>query len=280
MATITTVYPLNLYEHDYLPDPTTVINATAVPSAIMHRLYNEIVTDLPLFAAHVGGLSATELVGSSMTTESIFTFDAHPFCKIQMPKDGSHATSKITMQLCNSNVSNLFYASNILTNSEYHKVYSYDELNSFRLTMYNSNDVNGVFFMQNGNINVKLLIVKVVNMSNQSDVKYFPIVFGADIRSQMSNTAPSTWDDNQLYTSSYTYDGVKYKFETDVADYNDGHSNAFIIKPYTVDNWMYTNIYVIEGGLVPVYNSGRLTVRYGNDDYIYLTNRFLLKITE
>lgn len=280
MATITTVYPLNIYEHDYLPDPTTVTDAIEVPSAIIHRLYNEIVTDLPLFAAHVSGLSATELLTPSVITESIFTFDAHPFCRIRMPKDGTYATSRITMQLCNNDVSNLFYASNNLTNSEYHKDYLYDELNSFRLTMYNSNDVNGVFFMQNGNINVKLLIVKVVNMSNQSDVKYFPIVFGADIRSQMSNTVPSTWDDNQIYTSSYTYDGVKYKFDTDVADYNDGHSNAFIIKPYTVDNWMYTNIYVIEGGLVPVYNSGRLTVRYGNDDYIYLTNRFLLKITE
>lgn len=148
--------------------------------------------------------------------------------------------------------------------------------NNFKMTTYASNSTNGFWFPNGEACNTKILMTKVVNIIN-GEIKYFPALFNYVNNRQSS---ASTSDYTQITTEAKIYNGSNFSCFLE-SGFNKHHaaSNSYMLRPLMINDWAYPDIYTIDGGLAPIYNSGAAKIRIDGSDYIFLSNSFLLKIT-
>jgi hypothetical protein len=147
--------------------------------------------------------------------------------------------------------------------------------NNFKMTTYISNSTNGFWFPNNETCNTKILITKVINVVS-NEVRYFPVIFNY-VNSAQASAATATY--TVATTEARIYNGINFSYFLE-SGFNKYHnaSQTCMLRPLTINDWIFTDIYTIDGGFAP-YNTGATKIHIDGSDYIYLSNSFLLKIT-
>jgi hypothetical protein len=299
MATITTFRPYNMLDEPYtyiegLDDPTASDSTGWSASMgykflqeMVHRIPNKIF-NMPLFQQHTTGITTVGDVGRYAYPGVTSKFDAAPSSTFFI---GHYDTNGNDRYIFGFDV----YSSYDNTFSAYRTEYDaymktvnsvpargsirMDSMYSFRMTTYVAQNTNG-FWLPNksnwGKCNPKMILTKVTNMENPADVKYFPATFNYITNAMRS----SGFDSVNYWTANVAriWDGGQFVFVYDTRQNKGGNSKSFTIKPYTLNEWKFTDVYTYEGNL-PVFNTDG-KIRIGNDNYLFLSNSFLLRITD
>jgi len=299
MATITTFRPYNMLDEPYTYieglDDSTRTDTPEWPTSMgykflqemVHRIPNKIF-NMPLFHQHTTGITTVGDVGRYAYPGVTSKFDAAPSSTFFI---GHYDTNGNDRYIFGFDV----YSSYDNTFSAYRTEYDayiktinstpakssirMDSMYSFKMTTYVAQNTNG-FWLPNksnwGKCNPKMILTKVTNMENPADVKYFPATFN-----YITNAMRSSDFDSVNYWAvnvARIWDGGQFVFVYDTRQHIGGTSKSFTIKPYVLNEWKFTDIYTYEGNL-PIYNTDG-KIRIGNDNYLFLSNSFLLRITD
>jgi hypothetical protein len=298
MATITTFRPYNMLDEPYtyiegLDDPTGSSGSDWSASMgykflqeMVHRIPNKIF-NMPLFQQHTTGITTVGDVGRYGYPRVTSKFDAAPssiFSIGHWDVNGSdHYIFGFDVYSSYDNTFSAYrtdYDAYIKLNdpAPARSAVRMDSMYSFRMTTYVAQNTNGFWLPNKSNTskcNTKMILTKVTNMENPTDVKYFPATFNY-IPNRMRDTSATTnyWE----YNVARIWDGGQFVFVYDTRQNKGGNSKSFTIKPYTLNEWKFTDVYTYEGNL-PVFNTDG-KIRIGNDNYLFLSNSFLLRITD
>ena len=299
MATITTFHPYNMLEEPYtyisgLDDPTNS-DTPDWPTSMGYKFLKEMVNrvpnkifNMPLFQQHTTGMTAVGDVGRYGYPGVTTKFDAAPsstfFIGHQDASGNDHYTFGFDVYASYNNTFSAYrmdydaYVKNPNSAPAKNSI-RMGSVYSFRMTTYVAQNTNGFWFpnkSNDGRCNTKMILTKVTNMENPTDVKYFPATFN-----YITNTMRSSGFDNINYWAANVariWDGGQFVFVYDTRQNKGGNSKSFTIKPYTLNEWKFTDVYTYEGNL-PVFNTDG-KIRIGNDNYLFLSNSFLLRITD
>ena len=299
MATITTFHPYNMLEEPYtyiagLDDPTQSGSGSWTESdgykflrEIVSRIPNKIFA-MPLFQQHTTGITTVGDVGRYGYPAVTSKFDTAPSSTFYIghrdTNGGDHYIFGFDVYTSYDNTFSAYrtdYDAYIKLNDPgpARSSIRMDSMYSFRMTTYVAQNTNAFWFPNKnnaGHCNTKMLLTKVTNMENPTDVRYFPATFNY-ITNAMRSTGYATvnyWTANV----ARIWDGGQFVFVYDTRQNKSGSSKLFTIKPYTLNEWKFTDVYTYEGNLPAFNTDGK--IRIGNDNYLFLSNSFLLRITD
>lgn len=300
MATITTFHPYSMIEEPYtyiagLDDPTGSNSTDWAESdgrkfliEMVSRVPNKVFA-MPLFQQHTNGAAFNFEVGTSAWPRFTSIFDAAPNSTFsignQNASGGSHYTFGFDISADYDNTfaayrTEFYPHINSSSNNRPARYYiNFDAMYSFRMTTYVAQNTNGFWFpnkSNRGDCNAKMILAQVTNVENPTVVRYFPATFN-----YITNTMRSDSYDYGNYwaiNAARIWDGGQFVFVYDTRQHIGGTSKSFTIKPYVLNEWKFTDVYTYEGNL-PIYNTDG-KIRIGNDNYLFLSNSFLLRITD
>lgn len=272
MPTITTLRPFNLND-GFVPE------TDRIPQSMYMRIYN-IVKGLPYFNNHFG--EYTETFANYKYRLNIDTAIGGKFI-IGMDSQSNASDKSLTM----------YYTYQASTNNDlfiYESPYTfhvvnlqYDRMNRFNMTTVVTENSNG-FWMDGDRYNTYIAILKAINIEDPTQIEYHPAFFIYDTYGQanLSNTSgviPTSSSSNQIvYTNACIFNGYIFENKQNISRYDDGYAETYNIRQFINNEWMYPDLYVLEGGITPVYNT-RQKIKHGNTEYMYLSNRFMLKLS-
>ena len=166
------------------------------------------------------------------------------------------------------------------TESSLGSAWRYDVLNGFKLTTVENDNANG-FWMNYSTYSSSFYILKAINVNDPNIIEYHPAFFIYDYRGQYGpdyNTfIPSPGSTFSVGGKAILLNDYVIVDKANPSRYDDGYSNSYNMRQFVNNEWIYPALYLLEGGITPVYNT-RNKIKYANDDYLFLSNRFLLKL--
>ena len=298
MATIQTCHPYSHLETPYeywdeaMSSDIRVSNSTfyntrgyEVLENIAKRPINKILS-LPLFRDHTSELVRSQAFnyGASTNFQYYVRFDTIPSKQFRMGMYNDSDCYGFDIYGHYSMVINAVYRS-------FERIYSrgdvplrdninYDLMERYRMTTYVSRDTNAFWFPNsNQSRTTKQMLTKVVNIENPANTKYFYASFNyMDNVMRFRGLSDSSWDYYYDTGFAYVWNGSDFTGIFDASQTQGGASNSFVLRPFILGEWQFVDIFTIEGG-IPAYNTCGATLRINDEDYIYLTNTFLLKVT-
>ena len=308
MATINTIHPVSIVENSYQYLTEEILDSNIIDGSeprLMYELVEKItgaIKALPLFNTNTGEFTRYIDLYNDWSWSGHYRGPAYKtdfnnvsgtsFCVMLSDKadnTGSGIKSiflHIGMDLGNNSMYNVDYQDStvmahntIAIGLSNRDAFNWAHLEDFRMVTYISQSTNGFWFPNvSSDSHTKFLITKVVSIDDPTTIKYFPAVFNYSPNSMMS----SSLSNNGLYDANAAriFDGSEFKVFYSANQSSTNRSSSYILKPLILNEWQFTDIYTIEGGIVPVYNSLGSTIRIGNNSFIFLSNSYLLKITD
>jgi hypothetical protein len=272
MPTITTLRPFNLNDGFV---PTT----DEIAQSMYRRIYN-ILKGLPYFNNHFG--EYTETAENYKYRINIDTAIGGKFI-IGMDSQSNNNNKSLAMYYTYQASSNndLFIYISPYT---FHVVdLQYDRMNRFNMTTVITENSNG-FWLDGDRYNTYIAILKAINIEDPTRIEYHPAFFMYDTHGQTNSgnyagvIPTSNLGGDPVFTNTCIYNGYIFENKQNISRYKDGYSKTYNIRQFINSEWMYPDLYVLEGGIIPVYNT-RQKIKYGNTEYMYLSNRFMLKLS-
>lgn len=279
MATIQHFHPLNLNEYDYWPDAAAVGEDGNVPICAIRDQIMSFIYSMALFHDHLGTFNTPIDIGDGRTRQTSALFDIG----LSLDMRFGNATTQsgdpggISFYYTAGTSDGIYGAPNTMYRGTYNNIPISDNLNNFKLTTYEATNTNMFWFSCSAKMTTKFVITKVVNVNDPTNVKYFPLFTVYDDRAQLSLDQVSMINPaSNIACQCRLYDGSTMKILYDEARFANGWSNAYVLRNYISGEWRFPDLFIIEGGAIPVFNTD-LKIKYGNDYYYYLTNRMLIK---
>ena len=270
MATIQTIHPFNVHDHEY--DHST---SDAIKNALLPMLANHI-KSMPLFSDHM-----TNFTGD--TTDGLTAgFDCSDI-NLLLKYEGALATVnsdiKISAYYSFLNGNQILYTSDDPVFKTQSTTIYIRALNSYTIKLYTSTNTNGIMFASNASKMIRIFLTKAISLDDPTIVSYMPIfaIYTNNIQASPTNTTDVHF--RSVSSEALIFNGCDFVLDTGAPRYIDGFSNTYVLRQYYSNNWRYPDLFKLEGGLAPVYNT-TAKIHIGNSDYLYISNGILLKMTD
>ena len=281
-TTITTIHPLDPDTYEYLP--STYTDWTTFPLALCNQLL-QMMRTLPYYNTFISDTLNPVRSNNDYLMNVAFDGIAGTFCfdMVNAANYAQYTNVLVMYHIFNGAYYKLyvqpyvFYSGGIDSGTS---VYT-NSLKSFEMTRFETSNANGIQFTTNATYHVKMFLFKAYNVDDPTDFIYAPAYFVYDDRLELTNSiTDKLTPDSAVYTSNQCiiFNGIGLDTYAEIGRYKDGLSTSYVLRQYASNRYIYPDLYVIEGGIAPVYNSGA-RIRFGDDEYMYLCNRFYLKLS-
>jgi hypothetical protein len=286
MATITMVHPINTLENEY-----ESVSGGSYSGFLdgMNKNVIKHIKSLPLYSRYLGDFERTVIGGGSGNYQYMYiaSYIDAPELKLRFGDTRGGYSDSGLLFMYEIEGPNTYYrgrSANELYHYAYNRVsdiYWYN-VQKFQMALYNGANTNGFWLNDNNPYSInRFILTKCTNINDPTNVKYLPCSF--TFRKGMQS-ARATYTEIPQEASLWRIQanlnfGHNEMYKTNnMREYQNESSGVYRLRPLIYNEWKYEDIFIIEGGIAPVYNVINSKIRIGNDEYLYLTDSLLLKV--
>ena len=284
MATITMVHPTNTLENEY--ESTSGGSYSGFLDGMNKNVIKHI-KSLPLYGRYLGDFKRSSIGGSSGNYQYMYVASYMDAPELKLRFGGYNCTGAGLLFMYEIEEPNTYYRG-CSANELYHYTFGsvsaiyWNNVQKFQMALYNGTNTNGFWLNDNNPYSInRFILTKCTNINDPTNVKYLPCSF--TFRKGMQSArmvyteippAASLW---RIQANLNFGHNEMYK-TNNMREYQNESSGVYRLRPLIYNEWKYEDIFIIEGGIVPVYNAINSKIRIGNDEYLYLTDSLLLKV--